>query len=110
MSRLVQCHSAAGLDLRAPLYWLDPPSPTISAAKRQHDLDLTVSSPHGDHYTMRGFGVTDSANNNERVIVPSAFLFNGVRTVTVSSKALLTETRGYSLVETGAITDAKSGN
>lgn len=101
----------AGLELRATLCWIDPPSTTLSAQQLQHDLDLVVTSPDGTVYTMWESGIADTVNVNERVIVPADVVGNAwstaadgsVWTVTVSAKALLTPMQSYSLVVTGAI-------
>ena len=93
----------AGLDLRASLSWLDIPTTALSSVQLQHDLDLSVTSPSGDVYTMWTSGAKDTVNVNERVIVPTGSCMDGIYTVTVSAEELLTESQAYSLVVTGAI-------
>lgn len=93
----------AGLELRATLCWLDPPTTALSAIQLQHDLDLAVISPSGATYTMWESGVADTSNVIERVIVPAESIENGEWSVVVSAKGLLTDEQSYSLVVTGAI-------
>lgn len=94
--------SVAPLQIRATLSWLDPPSSIYAARQLQHDLDLNVTSPAGVSYVMwQSSGLKDSANNNERVVVPAADAAEaGVWTVIVSANALTTESQDYSLVVT----------
>lgn len=104
-SCVFQVDADANLELRATLCWLDPPTPAMTVRKIQHDLDLTITSPSGDLYTMWGSGTVDSVNVNERVIVSPDQLESGAWNVKVSSKALLTDSQDYSLVVTGAISN-----
>lgn len=112
----------AGLDLRATLSWIDPPSSALSAVQLLHDLDLAVFSPTGVRYTMWHSGDADSVNVIERIIVPVSHLKeydvvapadddddvevsknNDTWVVRVWSKRLTVEAQAYSLVVTGAI-------
>ena len=95
--------SNAGLELRATLCWLDPPSTTLSSQHLQHDLDLVLTAPSGVNYTMWESGVADTVNVIERVIVPTMSMEDGAWTITVSAGGLLTGEQPYSLVVTGAI-------
>lgn len=110
-----------GLDLRATLSWIDPPSSALSAVQLLHDLDLAVFSPTGVRYTMWHSGDADSVNVIERVVVPvshleeydddddddaggdSASKRNSTWVVRVWAKRLTVEVQAYSLVVTGAI-------
>lgn len=105
LTHVFQVNADANLELRATLCWLDPPTPAMTVRKIQHDLDLTMTSPSGDVYTMWGSGTVDSVNVNERVIVRTDQLESGAWNLKVSSKALLTDSQDYSLVITGAISN-----
>lgn len=103
----VEVDATAGLELRATLSWIDPPTPAASTKQLQHDLDLTVTAPDGTVYTMWDSGDADTVNVNERVVVP-VISQGGFWTVKVSSKALLSDTQAYSLVVTGAVRNTGS--
>lgn len=98
--------AGAGLDFRATLSWIDPP--TFASAKVQlvNDLDLAVVSPSGTTHTMWASGVADTANVNERVIIAAEDMESGNWTVRVSAETLTTELQRYSLVVNGAIVPA----
>lgn len=97
----------AGLEFRATLSWIDPPSVSISSKHLIHDLDLKVVSPNGVTYTMWGSGGADLANVNERVIVDADDVTSGVWSVWVWANALTTDdVQTYSLVVSGAISPA----
>ena len=91
-------------ELRATLAWIDPPATTSSSSQLMHDLDLLVSSPSGQTYTMWSSGETDTSNVIERVVV-SADDFDGEEsgtwTISVSANDIVTESQPYSLVVTG---------
>ena len=97
----------AGLDLRATLSWIDPPTAsTFSAVQLVHDLDLAVVSPSGVKHTMWASGDPDVTNVNERVVVDVADVESGVWRVWVWANRLGTDVQSYSLVVNGAITAA----
>ncbi|CAN0200177.1 unnamed protein product [Ectocarpus sp. 6 AP-2014] len=97
----------AGLDFRATLSWIDPPSTSFTSKQLVHDLDLAVMSPSGVNYTMWSSGETDTVNVNERVIVDAAGLETGVWSVWVSANRLaISDEQSYSLVVNGAISPA----
>lgn len=93
----------AGVDFRATLSWIDPPTATLSRVQLVHDLDLVVVSPSGARYTMWASGETDTTNVNERVVVDAADVESGVWRVWVGAKRLGTDVQSYSLVVNGAI-------
>ena len=97
----------AGLDFRATLSWIDPPSTSFTSKQLVHDLDLAVMSPSGVRHTMWSSGEMDTVNVNERVIVDAADAETGVWSVWVSAKRLtISEEQSYSLVVNGAISPA----
>ncbi|CAM9857304.1 unnamed protein product [Pylaiella littoralis] len=99
----------AGIELRATLCWIDPPTTALSAIQLQHDLDLVVTAPSGATHTMWGSGVADTVNVVERVVVLAESMESGVWRVRVSAKELLTDEQSYSLVVTGAIRTSAQG-
>ncbi|CAB1111149.1 unnamed protein product [Ectocarpus sp. CCAP 1310/34] len=107
ITELVTVDGDAGVELRATLAWLDPPTTALSATQLQHDLDLHVIAPSGTKYTMWESGEDDIVNVVERVIVPVESMESGVWSVVVSAKALLTDEQLCSLVVTGAIYSSK---
>lgn len=97
----------AGLDFRATLSWIDPPSTSFTSTQLVHNLDLAVMSPSGVNYTMWSSGETDKVNVNERVIVDAAGVETGVWSVWVSANSLtISDEQSYSLVVNGAISPA----
>ncbi|CAM9167076.1 unnamed protein product [Ectocarpus fasciculatus] len=106
-TELVTVDGGAGVELRATLTWLDPPTTALSAKQLQHDLDLHVIAPSGAKYTMWESGADDTVNVVERVIVPVESMESGVWSVVVSAKGLLTDEQSYSLVVTGSIYSSK---
>ncbi|CAM9779304.1 unnamed protein product [Ectocarpus sp. 4 AP-2014] len=106
-TELVTVDGDAGVELRATLAWLDPPTTALSAKQLQHDLDLHVIAPSGAKYAMWESGEDDTVNVVERVIVRVESMESGVWSVVVSAKALLTDEQLYSLVVTGAIYSSK---
>ncbi|CAN0345646.1 unnamed protein product [Pylaiella littoralis] len=99
----------AGIELRATLCWIDPPTTALSATQLQHDLDLVVTAPSGATYTMWESGVADTVNVVERVVVPASSMESGAWKVGVSAKGMLTDEQSYSLVITGAIRTSSQG-
>ena len=98
-----QVDAAAGLDFRATLSWIDPPTSIYSAVQLVNNLDLSVVSPSGTTLTMWSSGRADTVNVNERVIVDAADVVSGTYTVQVAADGLTTDTQKYSLVVNGAI-------
>lgn len=107
ITELVTVDGDAGVELRATLAWLDPPTTALSAKQLQHDLDLHVIAPSGAKYTMWESGADDTVNVVERVIVPVESTESGIWRVVVSAKGLLTDEQPHSLVVTGAIYSSK---
>eukprot|EP00752_Nemacystus_decipiens_P002497 g2346.t1 len=100
----------AGLDFRATLCWIDPPTTTFAGVQLVHDLDLSVVSPSGTTFTMWSTGLKDTLNVNERVVVDAADVESGTWTVLVSSNVLTAaDEQSYSLVVNGAISPADGG-
>lgn len=102
-SYFVTVQQGDGVELRATIAWMDPPSDGSSSVQLQHDLDLTVTSPNGRSYTMWSSG-RDDMNVVERIIVPSADMDDepGTWTVVVSSGSLGDpDPQPFSLVITG---------
>ena len=95
--------ASAGLDFRATLSWIDPPTSVYSAVQLVNNLDLSVVSPSGTTLTMWSSGRADTVNVNERVTVDSADVESGTYTVQVAANGLTTDTQKYSLVVNGAI-------
>lgn len=106
--REVQILGDQGIELRATLCWIDPPSTELSDIQLVNDLDLVMISPSDEKYTMWESGDADTYNVNERVIVPADSMEDGIWTVVVSAKKLLSE-QSYSLVVTGAFRTSKDG-
>lgn len=103
VTEVVNIDGDAGIELRATLCWLDPPTTALSAIQLQHDLDLVVKAPSGATYTMWESGAADTVNPVERVVVPAGSMESGMWSVVVTAKGLLTDEQSYSLVVTGAI-------
>lgn len=100
--------SAAGLDFRATISWIDPPTSVLARVQLANNLDLSVVTPGGTIRTMWSSssfatGVADLVNVNERVIVDAADVEGGTYTVRVTADGLTTATQSYSLVVNGAI-------
>ncbi|CAM9317023.1 unnamed protein product [Discosporangium mesarthrocarpum] len=93
----------ADVELRATLAWYDPPASPLSSVQLQNDLDLTVVSPSGKEFLMWEFGVPDSRNTVERVIVPASSSEVGTWKIKVSAKSLSSDPQPYSLVVMGSI-------
>lgn len=100
---LFEVDGETNIDFRVTLSWIDPAATSLSVKQLVHDLDLVVSSPSGTRYTMWTSGESDEANVNERVIVDASEVESGTWTVSVSAKALTTDSQSYSLVANGAI-------
>lgn len=91
-------------EIRATLAWIDPPASTLSSKQLVNDLDLAVTAPSGNRYTMWLGGRADATNVIERVIVSASDFAaeeSGTWTITVSANELSTDSQSYSLVVSG---------
>lgn len=99
--------SGTGVELRATIAWIDPPTARGAKVQLVHDLDLEIVSPNGTQHRMWGTRA-DKRNVIECVIVPAedVDLDNaGDWIIQVSSRSLTTASQPYSLVVSGPIAE-----